>query len=83
MGEWEYKDEPSRNLVRVVLARDMCRDPINDDPPRDVVCPHCGAEPGKPCTTTNGIRMDKRRDGTPWVHARRKAASESVRRFIP
>jgi hypothetical protein len=55
---------------------DACRNPEHFWPPRDVVCPHCGAEAGHPCL---------RSDGTPMTseHARRKAASESVRRFTP
>jgi hypothetical protein len=43
---------------------------------RDVVCPHCGAETGQPCLRPNGTPMTSE-------HARRKAASESVRRFTP
>jgi hypothetical protein len=58
---WFYRDEE-------------CHNPIHWQPPLDVACPHCGAQPGRPCRTKpalptwpDGVPMGERQDGSPWT----------------
>jgi hypothetical protein len=59
----------------VSTTDDVCRNPLHREPPRDVACPHCKADPGQSCRTAAGIPMGQRQDGSAWVHLRRDVAS--------